>query len=157
MPLDCHNLYTQRNLYCMSPIENAFCLKNGIAEFTWVHCGSLDVDVQAMRHLSKSFENVYPACERCKSEGKSETYVNQRKKVEKRTRPVDVDDISEPNFAVKRTQSSITERLNKKSEEPILTDNLHHSMEAPTISSDQPTTSKVKMNVQFVAKKILRA
>ena len=83
MPLDSHDLYTQRNLHCMSPIENELYHKKGTKEFICVHCGSLDVDVQAMIHLRKSFRNEYPACKRCKSEGKSETCINQRKKIEK--------------------------------------------------------------------------
>ena len=48
MPLDSHNLYTPRTMYCMSLIENAFYLKKEIVEFICVHCGSFDIDIQAM-------------------------------------------------------------------------------------------------------------
>ena len=57
MLLDSHNLCTQRNLHCISPIENAFYFKKEIAECISVHFGSLDVDVKAMIHLRKSFKN----------------------------------------------------------------------------------------------------
>ena len=57
MLLDSHNLCTQRNLHCISPIENAFYFKKEIAECISVHFGSLDVDAKAMIYLRKSFKN----------------------------------------------------------------------------------------------------
>lgn len=139
MLLDSHNLCTQRNLHCTSPIENAFYFKKEIAECISVHFGSLDVDAKAMIHLRKSFKNEQPASKRCKSEEKSETCLNQGKKFGKRTWVVDFDDISESDFAEKKTLRSITKWLNKKSEEPVPTVNPNQSMEPPAISIDQPT------------------